>query len=150
MFSSGFFHEEGTHWCWGQEWIKKGWLFSPGLASTRAVLQCCKLCPCLVLPSLLIRQGCWIRPGTKSQEVNWYNSNSGIVSAISHPSTLLFHLLCYLYFVLSTPVKSTKINQCLGKKKTALELTVSVLHVSSKGKKKKNVASKLKCQMENR
>lgn len=60
------------------------------------------------------------------------------MKTISHPSTLLFHLLCYLYFVLSTPIKSTKINQSLGKKKKkkkALELTVSVLDVFCKGKK---------------
>lgn len=54
------------------------------------------------------------------------------------PVPFYFIYFDILYFVLSTPIKSTKINQSLGKKKKkkALELTVSVLDVFSKGKKK--------------
>lgn len=89
--------------------------------------------------TLLITQGCWVRPGTRPQEVNWYNwynSNGGIMSTISQPSTLLFHLLCSLYFVLSTQLSLQKINQSLTKK-TLLGLRIIILYVFSKEKKTK-------------
>lgn len=78
-----------------------------------------------------------MRHGTKCQEINWYRRTHGTMSTIPLPTTLLPHLLCSLYLVLSTPIKYKKINH-----NSVGTCSKCALCVCSKGKKRKTFASR--------